>query len=109
MKHITFGLIAALTLTACTNDDDRIRFDGHYFRTKVKTVDRQLDQFTVQIRNVSQSLEGARQAGRFAGVEHCVGNFGSSDIIWTVGPETPAQNLQIVDDTLIFRGTCPST
>ncbi|MDF1727132.1 MAG: hypothetical protein P1U53_05205 [Sulfitobacter sp.] len=109
MKYITLGLIAALALTGCSNNDDRVTFDGYYFRTKVKRVDRQLDQFTVEIRDAAQSLEGARQAGRFAGVEHCVEYFGSSDILWTVGPETPAQNLQIVDDRLIFRGTCPST
>ena len=109
MKILIPGLIAVLALTGCTNDDDRVAFDGHFFRTKVKKVDRQLDVITVQIRDVAQSLDGAREAGRYAGVEHCVKHFGSSDIIWTVGPDTPAEQLQVVDNTLIFSGTCPST
>ncbi|NNE53571.1 MAG: hypothetical protein HKN30_14355 [Sulfitobacter sp.] len=109
MKILIPMLIGVLVLTGCGNNDDRILFDGHYYRTKVKKVDGQIDVFTVQIRDVSQSLEGARQAGRFAGTEYCVENYGSSDIKWEVGPDTPDAELQIVDNRLIFSGVCPST
>lgn len=107
---ILFPILAiALTLGACSNDDDLIAFDGKFFRTKVKKVDKQWDVFTVEIRDVSQSLEGARQSGQYAGIEYCVGQFGTSDVIWTVGPDTPAEQLRIVDDRMTFRGRCPST
>lgn len=107
---ILFPVFAiALMLGACTNEDELVAFDGKYFRTKVKKVDKQWDVFTVEIRNVSQSLDGAREAGRYAGTEYCVGLFGSSDITWKVGPDTPPENLRIVDDRLTFEGTCPST
>ena len=109
MKFLIPSLVAVLALTACTNDDDRIAFDGHFFRTKVKKVDRQLDVFTVNIRDVSQSLDGAREAGEFAGIEYCVGLFGSSEIEWEVGPDTPAEELVIQDNTLVFKGKCPTT
>ena len=109
MKILIPFLAIALVLGACSNDDDLVAFDGKYFRTKVKKVDKQWDVFTVEIRNVSQSLDGARQAGEYAGIEHCVGFFGTSDILWTVGPNTPPEQLQIVDDRLTFQGRCPST
>jgi hypothetical protein len=107
MKLMIPFVAAALLLTGCENNDGRIAFDGEFFRTKVKRVDKQLDVFTVNIRDVSRSLEGARQAGHHAGVEYCVENFGSSDIEWTIGPDTPAEQLQIVDNTLVFSGVCP--
>jgi hypothetical protein len=107
MKLMIPFVAAALLLTGCQNPNDRIAFDGEFFRTKVKKVDKQFDVFTVNIRDVSRSLEGAREAGRFAGVEYCVEKFGSSDIEWSVGPDTPTAQLRIVDDTLVFSGVCP--
>jgi hypothetical protein len=107
MKLMIPIVAATLALTACENKNDRIAFDGEFFRTKVKKVDKQLDVFTVNIRDVSRSLDGAREAGRYAGTEYCVAQFGSSEIEWSVGPETPTEQLQVVDDTLIFSGVCP--
>lgn len=107
MKLLIPIVAAALALTACENKNDRLAFDGQYFRTKVKKVDKQLDVFTVNIRDVSRSLDGAREAGRYAGTVHCVDNFGTSEIEWTVGPETPVEQLRVVDDTLVFSGICP--
>tara|TARA_R110002094_G_scaffold44158_6_gene56078 strand:- start:927 stop:1256 length:330 start_codon:yes stop_codon:yes gene_type:complete len=109
MKILIPVLATALVLGACSNDDGLVAFDGKFFRAKVKKVDKQRDVFTVEVRNVSQSLDGARQAGEFAGIEHCVGLFGSSDIAWKIGPNTPPEQLQIVDDRLVFEGVCPST
>ncbi|MCX7559429.1 hypothetical protein OS190_07585 [Sulfitobacter sp. F26204] len=103
---VMFALSLGL-LTGCTDSKNQITFDGHYFRTKVAKVDKQRDVFTVRIRDVAQSLEGARAAGRHAGIAYCVENFGSSKIRWSVGPETPPEQLQIVDNTLVFQGVCP--
>lgn len=101
------GVVALAGLAACTNSKNQLAFDGQYFRTKVAKVDGQLDVFTVRIRDVSRSLDGAREAGRHAGVSHCVKNFGDSRIDWTVGPDTPPEQLQITDNTLVFQGVCP--
>ena len=107
MKLIIPLAAAALLLMGCENNDDRIAFDGQFFGTKVKKVDKNFDVFTVKITHVSRSLDGARQAGHHAGVAWCVEHFGNSDIKWTVGPETPADQLQIVKDTMVFSGVCP--
>ncbi|MBD3663563.1 hypothetical protein H9Q16_06490 [Sulfitobacter sp. TSTF-M16] len=100
-------LVAALATTACSNNNNRIAFDGQYFRAKVSKVDKQRDVFTVRVRDVSRSLDGARAAGRYEGIAYCVENYGSSDIDWTVGPETPPEQLTIADDAIVFQGTCP--
>ncbi|KIN64694.1 hypothetical protein Z946_3586 [Sulfitobacter noctilucicola] len=101
------GLLAIGVLGGCANSKNRLAFDGQYFRTKVAKVDGQRDIFTVRIRDVSRSLDGAREAGRHAGVSYCVKNYGDSDITWSVGPDTPPEQLQISDDTLVFQGICP--
>jgi hypothetical protein len=107
MKFMIPFVAAVVVLAGCENKNDRILFDGAYFRTTVKKVDKQLDVFTVQIRNVSQSLDGASEAGEYAGIDHCVRNFGTSDIEWSIGPDTPAEQLRVIDDNLIFSGVCP--
>lgn len=94
-------------LTACTDSENRIPFDGQFFRTNVSKVDGQRDVFTVRIRDVSRSLDGAREAGRHAGVSYCVDNYGSSKIDWAVGPDTPPEELAIDGDAIVFQGVCP--
>lgn len=108
MRYLILGGVAAALLAGCNSRDDRIAFDGHFFRAKLSKVDGQRDVFTVTVRNVSQSLDGAREAGRYEATKYCIQNYGSSDIRWVVGPETPPQNLRIVDDSLTFQGACPS-
>ena len=107
MKSFSVAAVVALgVLVGCSDSKNRIAFDGHFFRAKVQKVDGQRDVFTVRIRDVARSLDGAREAGRHAGVSHCVENFGSSDIVWSVGPDTPPEALRITDNTLIFSGVC---
>lgn len=107
MKFVSLFIVAALMVGACTDSKNRIAFDGQYFRTKVSKVDGQRDVFTVTVRDVAKSLDGARAAGRHEGIAYCVENFGSSDIDWTVGPETAPEALQIIDNTIQFQGVCP--
>lgn len=96
-------------LAACSNDNDRIQFEGYGFRAKASAVDRDTRHlFTVSIRDVSRSLEGARAAGLYYGTEYCINLYGSSDITWSVGPDTPAEELRLVDDTLVYEGACPT-
>ncbi|WP_254429652.1 hypothetical protein [Ruegeria atlantica] len=100
---------AALLVSACgTSSSDRVLFDGKSFRAKAKAVDKRNApaDFTVVVNGVSASLDGAREAGRYEGTKFCIDSFGSSKIIWKVGPETEPQNLRIADDKLTFAGTC---
>ncbi|MGC1505176.1 MAG: hypothetical protein WA782_13690 [Sulfitobacter sp.] len=94
-------------LAGCSDKKNRIAFDGQYFRVKVAKVDGRRDVFAVRIRDVARSLDGARAAGLHAGTAYCVENYGSSKITWMVGPDTPPEQLQITDNTLVFQGVCP--
>ncbi|MEW9919163.1 hypothetical protein AB2B41_06090 [Marimonas sp. MJW-29] len=108
MKTSLLVCAAVLVLLAgCTDSKNRIAFDGQYFRAKASKVDNTRHAFTVRVRDVSRSLDGAIAAGRHEGISYCVNNFGSSDIEWTVGPDTPPEQLQITDNTLVFQGVCP--
>ncbi|MDA7963068.1 hypothetical protein [Ruegeria sp.] len=106
------GVLAALLLvSACGGSgatSDRLLFDGKSFRASAKPVDKKAapGQFRVTVSGVSASLDGAREAGRHEGTRFCIQNFGSSRIVWTVGPDTEPQKLRIEKDKLTFAGTC---
>lgn len=107
-KHILAFIAVAALLGACQSQEDRIAFDGQYFRAKAKRIDGNFDQFTVSVKPVSASLDGAREAGRYEAIKYCVTNFGTSEIAWTVGPDMPQSALQIEKDAVAFQGTCPN-
>ncbi|WP_051927433.1 hypothetical protein [Ruegeria halocynthiae] len=106
------GALVALSIVAgcgtVTSSSDRVNFDGQSFRAKAKVVDKKVSRtdFTVVVKGVSASLDGAREAGRYEGIKFCIANFGSSRIVWKVGPDTEPKNLRISDDKLTFAGTC---
>lgn len=110
-------LLAALALTglaACstsTSNNDRVSFDGIEFKTKAKAVDKKNapETFDVTVKNARQSLDGAKEAGRYEGTKYCIATFGSSDIIWISGPDVENSELVLDDDTLMLQGTCKKT
>ena len=110
MKSMTVTTALCIALTAgCTPRDERVAFDGVFFNAKARKVEKQNDVFTVTVKKVSQSLDGAREAGRHAGTEYCIEKFGTSRIQWGIGPDTPPEQLQIVGDSITFDGKCPQT
>lgn len=99
----------AVLIAACTpREDTREPFDGFYFKAKTSATDKKTDLalFTATISGVSQSLDGARQAGAYEGTKYCIAQYGTSQIAWTVGPDTDPKDLTIVDDKLTFSGRC---
>lgn len=106
-KTISLGLALAVLAGCGGSDDKRVAFDGQFFRTKVANVEKQRDEFVTTVQGVSKSFEGARGAALHASNAYCVSTYGSSEIAWVVGPDTPPSQLRIVDDTLTYRGTCP--
>jgi len=104
---LCFG--ALLATAGCAKREDKlIPFDGYLYKAKARPVDKKVSRadFTATVWEVSQSLEGARQAGRYEGTKYCIAQYGSSRVKWSVGPDTPPENLRIVDDTLTFAGRC---
>ncbi len=100
---------ALVTLVACGSggSSGSPTFDGQSFRTKLSTERGTRDEFVVTARPASASLAGAREAARYEATVYCVNRYGSSDITWIVGPDSPDTQLTIREDTLILQGRCP--
>ncbi|WP_339767484.1 hypothetical protein [uncultured Pseudosulfitobacter sp.] len=99
-------LAAAVAVAGCNQRDKGIAFDGHYYRTSAKKVGDDRSVFQIEVRQVSQSLDGARAAGRHAAVKYCIENFGTSNIVWTSGPDPENGALTVSNDRLILQGKC---
>ena len=107
MRALILLASAALVLAACgQRDPNRIAFDGVFYRADAKAPRNDRKNFVATVRPVSEGLEGARAAGGYEGIQHCITYYGTSDIAWTVGPDTPPEALSVENDTLTFEGTC---
>ncbi|MEX0281664.1 MAG: hypothetical protein AB3N13_10825 [Arenibacterium sp.] len=109
MKHVQQGLLTlglALVLAGCANNENRVAYDGFFFKARAKEVDEDRSRFVVTVFKVSQTIQGAREAGAHEATRYCIENFGTSRIAWIVPPDTPLENLAIVDDTVAFEGEC---
>ena len=104
----TFATLTALLLvSACgAREEDRIAFDGIYFAARTATLGDDLADFTTTIEGVSAGVHAALEAGRYEGTKYCIANYGTSDIEWSVGPETEPENLVITEDTITLQGRC---
>jgi hypothetical protein len=103
------ALAMALTTTACSQNRgiNVVAFDGAFYKGKTRSERSNRKDFTATVRPVSaQRLTGALAAGRYEGIKHCIGYYGTSDITWLVGPDTPPEQLRVEGDTLTLRGTC---
>ena len=107
---ISFGVLVLLcsALVACGNvRKDKLSFDGQYFRSKAsKTGSDDRRQFSVDVRPVSASVEGAQEAGRHEATKYCIENFGNSVVFWDIGPDDDPQTYVLDGDTLVLQGTC---
>ncbi|MFC3615741.1 hypothetical protein ACFORG_18455 [Lutimaribacter marinistellae] len=111
MKAIVmFAAMSGVVLSAGCGErrENRVLFDGLYFPSKAAAVDKKvsLADFTVTVQDATQSLDAAREAGRYQATRYCIDNFGTSRVDWVVGPDSDASQLRIVDGDLVFRGTC---
>jgi len=106
----TIAMIAALGVFAvagCNAGSNRITYDGQFFRTSVKAVDKNRDTFVVTVRDASKSLLGARQSAHQEGTEYCLRTFGNSAIKWDIDPLDEEAQPRIEGGAMIFQGTCP--
>lgn len=106
MRYLTLLLIAILALGACTEKTKRVYFDGKYFPAKAKKDKGEREFFAVTVRRTSQSVVGAREAGRHAGVAYCLKNFGTSEIEWSQGPDAEDGTLVFSNGNLVLKGKC---
>lgn len=107
MRVVTALAVAGMLLGACTERAERVYFDGNYYPAKAKRVSRDdREAFVATVRRTDQGLAGAREAGRHAGVEYCIENYGTSGIDWAAGPDAPKEALTVRNGSLVLRGRC---
>ena len=85
---------------------NELTYEGIRFIGDSKAIKDDKRSFVAYAEPASASLEGARQAAYYEGVQYCIGYLGTSDIDWQVGPDTPADQLIVTNNRLTFRGTC---
>lgn len=113
MTRATLILLAAVTtLAACGNGNgnnalgNRQSYDGVYFRARVSDAKDNPAQFTVTVNNATRTLAGARDAARTGAHEHCIKQFGVSDLTWQTSPDVEDAQLPLSNGDLILSGTC---
>lgn len=112
MKRTVGLLLLGVLLAGCGAtknlvSGDKPVFDGQRFRGGARVVERgDLSHFVSTVRPVSKSFEGAIRAAEYEGISHCIRYFGTSDIVWEVGPDTPPSGFVIDNDSLSLRGRC---
>lgn len=99
------SLIAlSATLAACGSEDQRVLFDGLYFRTSSDKIGEDRANFSVLVRDAALSVDAAREAGRYEGTVYCIENYGTSRILWSLGPDS--EQLAVRDGDLTLQGRC---
>ena len=105
-------LLAAGLLAGCgvreriQGANNRVAFDGIYFRTRLNAEKDDKLAFAVTVAGAARNLDAARDAGRYEATKYCVANYGNSDVDWTRGPEAETESLVIEDGVLVLTGRC---
>ncbi|MGH1425333.1 MAG: hypothetical protein ACRBBU_11440 [Pseudooceanicola sp.] len=114
MKHLVMiaGLVA---VSGCSvlqgagrlaSFNNRQTFEGFYYPARVAVDPTAAEKFEIAVSRATQSLSGAKEAGRYAAVKYCLKQFGQTDITWSISPDMDDAALTIADDTLTLRGEC---
>jgi hypothetical protein len=99
-------VVASTLVAACsgtTRNINAVKFDGHYFAGRASKSGVDPRGFSVRIRNAAKSIVGARDAARYEATIYCIEQFGTSDIIWSIGPDDEAISLSNRSMTLAGR------
>ena len=105
-RSVLLLILCAAMVAGCGKRQERLAFDGQYYRAKVSRVDGDRQQIAITVRPVSASFEGALEAGRYEATRHCIQNYGNSAVDWVVGPDQDPSTYRIENDTLVLRGAC---
>ena len=112
-SHIVIGALALVMLASCgavskLRSKKGLLFDGQQFRVRSEKVGDAREEFIVTVARASQSVEGAREAGRHEANSYCITNYGKSEKTWAAGQGPDDENIaaRIFDDKLTLRGRC---
>lgn len=107
LRALATVVVASTLVAACsgtTRNVNAVKFDGHYFAGRASKNSADPHGFSVRIRNAAKSIAGARKAARYEATIYCIEQFGTSDIIWSIGPDDEAISLS--NRSLTLAGRC---
>jgi hypothetical protein len=107
LRALATVVFASTLVTACSGtirNVNAVKFDGHYFAGRASKSSVDPHGFSVRIRNAAKSIAGAREAARYEATIYCIHQFGTSDIIWSIGPDDEAISLS--NRSLTLAGRC---
>lgn len=104
MRNTILIVLALGLMSACVQRTNYNLFDGEYFRADARSDRGDRANFTVRVRGIDKSRDGAREAGRYEATQHCLRHFGTSLIDWIDGPED--SDLPVDGDVFVLKGTC---
>ena len=107
LRALATVVVASTLVAACsgtTRNVNAVKFDGHYFAGRASKNSADPHGFSVRIRNAAKSIAGAREAARYEATIYCIEQFGTSDIIWSIGPDDEAISLS--NRSLTLAGRC---
>ena len=102
-------LIALLPIMFCvacgeSYKDNQHAFDGVKFSASLKVEKDASEIFSLRVKKAAKSVAGAREAGRYKATKYCVEKFGTSDIAWIMGPDSP--DLELENGNFNLIGSC---
>ena len=106
LRALATVVVASTLVAACSGtirNVNAVKFDGHYFAGRASKSSADPHGFSVRIRNAAKSIAGAREAARYEATIYCIEKFGTSDIIWSIGPDDEAISLSNRSMTLAGR------
>ena len=107
LRALATVVVASTLVAACSGtirNVNAVKFDGHYFAGRASKNSADPHGFSVRIRNAAKSIAGAREAARYEATIYCIEQFGTSDIIWSIGPDDEAISLS--NGSLTLAGRC---
>ena len=107
LRALATVVVASTLVAACsgtTRNVNAVKFDGHYFAGRASKSSLDPHGFSVRIRNAAKSIAGAREAARYEATIYCIEQFGTSYIIWSIGPDDEAISLS--NGSLTLAGRC---
>ena len=107
LRALATVVVASTLVAGCSGtirNVNAVKFDGHYFAGRASKSSVDPHGFSVRIRNAAKSIAGAREAARYEATIYCIEQFGTSDIIWSIGPDDEAISLS--NGSLTIAGRC---
>ena len=96
-----------LTLAACGRGElETVTYEGARFSGDLRSERGDRAAFVATGGPASVSPEGSKRAAAYQAVQHCIAYLGSSDIAWTVGPDTDDTALTIDNNKVVLSGRC---